>query len=458
MTVRSLPIRILVFTPEYLPANGGGIVTFYRHLLPALVAEGHSVHVVEGSGVHSAPGAQRRVMDGVTVETLEYPRYLRHLERFQHLKSVPGLQHHIAAAWAMWEQAEEGNAADVIEACDWGLSFLPPVLTGRTPAVIQAHGSIGQIDQHDPVAGEEAQGSLIRLLEVSAMQRAGALITYCAANAEFWRSQTGRDVRSISPAWLPFPAGQGEQLAGCNGLVLGRVQRWKGPQVLAEALRLMGAKAPQINWLGRDTVWGARNRSAAAQLAETYPDVWGSCIIHGAPVTPERASALQRTALFNLVPSTWDVFNFTCVEAMASGRPVVCSTGAGASGLVDDGVNGFLFEAGNAAALAGAIDRVLRLEPSRQSEVGRNAQATIRERLAPHRIAAERLAAYQSVIDTFKPRPAPSGDWLLDAVSGRAADERDGLAFLDHQPLKSILKYSVRRLGDKLRGEFHAGK
>jgi hypothetical protein len=62
------------------------------------------------------------------------------------------------------------------------------------------------------------------------------------------------------------------------------------------------------------------------------------------------------------------------------------------------------------------------------------------------------------VIDTFKPRPAPSGDWLLDAVSGRAADERDGLAFLDHQPLKSILKYSVRRLGDKLRGEFHAGK
>jgi hypothetical protein len=143
---------------------------------------------------------------------------------------------------------------------------------------------------------------------------------------------------------------------------------------------------------------------------------------------------------------------------MSSGRPVVCSTGAGASELIEDGTTGFLFEAGNAASLASAIDRLLSLDPVRHADIGRNAQATIRERLAPERIAAERLAAYQRARDAFEPRTEFSQDWLMDAVSGRNSSPGGDLAFLDHQPLRSILNYSVRRLGSKLRGDLYAGE
>ncbi len=51
----------------------------------------------------------------------------------------------------------------------------------------------------------------------------------------------------------------------------------------------------------------------------------------------EQTARLQAQAAFMVVPSLWDTFNFTCVEAMWSGRPVICSRGAGASELIEDG-------------------------------------------------------------------------------------------------------------------------
>ena len=70
---------------------------------------------------------------------------------------------------------------------------------------------------------------------------------------------------------------------------------------------------------------------------------------HLPQVPPEEVARLQRAARFNVITlDLRDVFNFTCVEAMASGRPVICSRGAGASGLIEDGVNGFVFESGDA--------------------------------------------------------------------------------------------------------------
>lgn len=448
-------MRILVLSPEYLPSTGGGIVTFYRHLLPQLAAAGHTVKVIQGSGQWATPTAERATIDGVVSEVLEAGRLAGHLERFSHIAALPGLRLHLAAAWAMWEQAGAAEEYDIVEACDWGLLFVPALIIGQRPAIVQMHGSIGQIDQHDPAAGEEAQGVLARLIETSVLQRASAIQCTSEANARFWHQQTRREVSKLLPAWrLPQPASGGE-VPDSSGLVLGRVQRWKGPHVLCEAMRLLGKRAPSIDWRGRDAMYGERNRSTAAHLAETFPDVWGTRIHHRPQVDPQTAAALQRKALFNVVPSTWDVFNFTCVEAMASGRPVICSKGAGASELIEDGVTGFLFESGDAAALAAAIDRVLGLSAERQAQIGREARSFVARRLAPEQIAAERIEAYAAVISSFRPREPSTDDWVVDAVSGKDHGTNSEVAFLDHLPLKTLLRHSGNRIVKKVRGSLH---
>ena len=90
--------------------------------------------------------------------------------------ATPGLRRHLAAAWAMWEQADYRRGLST----SWRLatgafsSFRLAVEAAR-PLVVQCHGSIGQIAVHDPIAGEETRGLLTRLLERAALGALGQI-------------------------------------------------------------------------------------------------------------------------------------------------------------------------------------------------------------------------------------------------------------------------------------------
>jgi hypothetical protein len=388
------------------------------------------------------------MVDGVRVETLERTRLDKQRNRFSGLAAAPGLRRHLAAAWAMWEQASFGEEYDVVEACDWGLLFVPPAVEAKRPLVVQCHGSVGQIADHDPISGEETEHRMVQLIERAVMARA-TVQTCSYANAEFWAAETGRRVDVIRPALSLAVAS--EQPVGPRGLVIGRVQVWKGPHIVCAALKLLGVRAPEIEWFGRDTLWENPGSSSASHLAAAFPGIWGTKVIHYAPVPPEEVARRQASALFNLIPSTWDTFNFTVVEAMASGRPTVVSTAAGASELVEDGVSGFLFTGGDVEALAATIERVMSESPARLAEIGEAAQETIRRELDPEKIVAERIAAYRAAIADFERNPPQAiNGWLGDICRPSAVNSHDSMTFLDHHPLRSILSYSARRLRRQL--------
>ena len=437
-------MRLLLMTPEYEGA-GGGIMTYYRALAPALCAAGVELRVIEGSALYSAEDRAERALGGVRVETLERARLERWQERFPAFAATPGLRRYLAAAWAMWEQAGWGEGCDIVEACDWGFLFVPPAVQAVRPLVVQCHGSIGQIAVRDPIAGEETQGLLVRLIERAALAVAGSVQTSSRANAAFWHAETGRDVVMLRPAashlsTLPPPE------LNSRGLVVGRVQRWKGPEILCAALQRLGTSAPAVDWVGRDTVWGARESSTATHLSRAFPSVWGQRINHCLPEAPQGIARRQATALFNLVPSTWDVFNFTAVEAMASGRPTIVSSGAGASELIEDQVNGYLFASGDADALAAALDRLLGESPARLTAIGQAGRETIRKVLDPKTIAAQRVVAYRSIIDGFHSQPpSPATGWVGDICRPTEPLPGNEMAFLDHHPLRAIAAHMLAR-------------
>lgn len=71
-----------------------------------------------------------------------------------------------------------------------------------------------------------------------------------------------------------------------------------------------------------------------------------------------------------LLPSVVEGFGLAAVEGWLYGRPVLVSRGAGVSELVEDGVNGYAFDAGDADALAGRM-RLLADDASLATELGR---------------------------------------------------------------------------------------
>jgi glycosyltransferase involved in cell wall biosynthesis len=330
-------MRVLLLTPEF-DGHGGGIITFYRALAPALRATGVELRIIEGSAVHASADRATRMHEGIWIETLELGRLERWEERFPAFAAAPGLRRHLAAAWAMWEQGDYGEGCDVVEACDWGLLFVPPAVQAARPLVVQCHGSVGQIAVHGGIAGEETESLLTRLIERAAIAVAGSVQAYSRSNAAFWRGETGREIAMIRPAWgqIAEPA---IQKFPRHGLVVGRVQRWKGPQILCAALQRLGTRAPVVDWVGRDTPWSARESSTVSYLSSAFPGIWGQRVSHCLPEPPQEIARRQANALFNLVPSSWDTFNFTAVEAMASGRPTIVSTGTGASELIEHEAN-----------------------------------------------------------------------------------------------------------------------
>lgn len=437
-------MRLLVLTPEFA-GSGGGIITFYRSLAPALRANGVELRVIEGSAYHASADRAERLDEGICVETLELTRLVRWDARLPAFVAAPGLRRHLAAAWAMWEQADYGGACDIVEACDWGLLFVPPAIQATRPLLVQCHGSVGQIAVRDPIAGEETQSLLVRLIERAALAIAQSVQTYSQANAAFWRAETGRDIAMIRPAWgqLAEPT---MQKFHSHGLVVGRVQRWKGPDILCAALQLLGARAPVIDWIGRDTAWGAQESSTASYLTRAFPGIWGQRINHCLPGPRQEIVRRQATALFNLVPSTWDVFNFTAIEAMASGRPTIVSTGAGASELIVDNENGYLFAAGDVNALAAVLDRLLSESSARLASIGQAARETVRTMLDPNVIAAERLAAYRAVVDVFHSQPPlPATGWVGEICRPTDPTKGNEMAFLDHHPLRAIAAHMLTR-------------
>jgi glycosyltransferase involved in cell wall biosynthesis len=226
------------------------------------------------------------------------------------------------------------------------------------------------------------------------------------------------------------------------------VQHWKGPQVLCEALHLLGDRAPAIDWIGRDVPIHHQGGSTSQYLAKTWPEIWGSRIRHLPGENPVQIHARQRSAGFVVVPSIWDVFNFACVEAMEAATPVVCSSGAGASELIEAGVSGFVAEPGNARSLADEIDRLLSLGPRARQAIGEAGADVISRTLSPEAVLPAQLDFYRSVAGRAE-RPRTPSEWF--AATCEPASMVPSLdAALGQLPLRRLIQHSLGRIKDRL--------
>ena len=445
-------MKLLFIIPEYPPGFGGGIATFYAALLPALVKHGLSVTAVVGSALGRGPEAYSD--QGVTVIPLDQTRVNRLAGRFTSFALAPDFCRHLAAAWAAWEQTNGGQGFDCVECCDWGLSFVPWLTqSGAPPTRVRMHASAGQIALRETQPGFALTESLFQLAEAVLLPQAAELVTYGLGNQQWWRSRLNTGVAHLNPAFTP-PAPTERRPQTPNALVVGRIQSWKGPETLCRALNELGSAAPQCDWIGRSTV-GSDGRDTAAWLAEQFPEIWGHRVRQVAPLPPTEIRQRQASASFVIVPSDWDVFNFTAIEAMSAHALVICSIGAGASSLIQHGINGFVFPAGDHGALAEAIRTIHLLSPEERQRIGQAAHDTVTDALLPEKIAPLEAAHLQSIVTG--PRRSTHGIELNSIFTPVELKKeipvqlaRSGLSRI---PLATLCRHVVSRISQRLLGK-----
>lgn len=438
-------LKVLFILPEYYPHSRAGISTYYIHYIRAIKPLVAQIKVLVGSGYTQSD--QSFDLDGIVVEYLNPELFSLYLEKFQKFELFPDFRKNVAAAWAMWHQANQGDGFDMIECTDFGLGFIPWLTNHDKPVVVRLHGSSGQIQMHEPHLKETLAGDLYRHTELNLLQRADHLITHSQTNKCFWENILGRSVQLIAPVFEQQKNSIGFDKKANYGIVTGRVQEWKGPDLLCKAVAELKDTDLEIRWYGRDTSFDSK-KSKSEMLEENFPQTWGNKIQPQPPVEHEILKESQRHAKFAIIPSTWDMYNLAGLEYLDAGTVLICSDGAGVAEIIEDGINGFKYPKDDFVALAKCIHHVQNLQKADYERLVNAGKAIFQSKLSVDKLLRENLAIYLNAAANFHPNIANAFNAKLFVPSSEGSGIEE---ILDKQPMRKLVNYLFTRIKRKLK-------
>ncbi len=177
----------------------------------------------------------------------------------------------------------------------------------------------------------------------------------------------------------------------------GRVRAQKGTDLFIEAMCRLLPRHPDFAAVvvGQVTAdqqafsEGLKRRVREAGLADRV------CFLGELPI--EEVPAWYGRLLIYAFTSRNEGFGLTLLEAMAAGAALVAARAGAADKVVVDGETGLLVPAGNANALAEALETLMR-EPARAAEMGSKGRARVVERFSAAAEADRIAAVYRDVL------------------------------------------------------------
>lgn len=346
----------------------GGIGTYSGILAHALAAAGHDVHLVLRGWEPEAA----RECDGITVHRVLVPDpgwrrgTVTAIERLystrEAVRFATGVARCVAAIAPEVIEVPEFGAPGLFAAVRAGARRGAPVIVrlhGPTFLTTELAGGARTLDTR--ALGALEAGTAHAATLVTAPSRAIARLV-----TERWRLRSRAIVVVPNPIdahrFAPGPDDDrpGRHQVGDRGaptvLVVGRVERSKGQDRVLDALPAILAEVPEarVRMVGED----GGMAEAIARRAEAL-GVAGRVELAGAIPRTELPAA-YRAATVCVVPSRFENFPYTCLEAMACGRPVVAARVGGLEEIVTDGATGRLVDADRPEVVAGAIVALLR--------------------------------------------------------------------------------------------------
>lgn len=423
------------------PYPPGGIGTYVRHITRLLADAGETVHVIAHRWA-GAPRSREERIDGrlivhrialdppIPADAADWQRDLL-ISRGLLASSFPSQ----AFAWhaaRLAEQLIETAGIDVVEAQEWEAPLYYLQLRRRLslgpergPAlVVHLHSSTEQIfaaNHWDTTVADYAPAAAQEAFSIAA---ADALI---APSQFIARQALAR--HAVDPSRIhviPYPIGdtvslqRGENIwAGRSICHIGRLEPRKGVFECIDAIVAIAADYPdlRVDLVGGDTpIQVTGGPSVAAALRQRIPKpVRQQIRFHGGRDHAGVCEVLARASAV-VVPSRWENFPYSCIEAMATGLPAVVSPDGGMRELVDDGVSGWIADSCTPAGLAAALRRALDTSGEQRQRMGQAALQSVNGKCANASIVRQHLTLKRGIAPRVQP-PA-----VASTATGIAAD------------------------------------
>jgi glycosyltransferase involved in cell wall biosynthesis len=203
-------------------------------------------------------------------------------------------------------------------------------------------------------------------------------------------------------------------------VAVGRINAWKGHDVLLQAIGILHARGVDVPVeIAGDAYPGQEEvlddlRDLAARLGITS-------LVRFLGYVEDVPALLRRTGIFVQPSKKPEPFGLSLVEAMAHGLPCVATDAGGPRDIVVDGATGLLVPPGDAAALAGAIER-LWTDGALRARLGTAAATDVRRRFSIDATATQVLGVYREALDrTRAPRRPRWARWTPSWSRRRSA-------------------------------------
>lgn len=384
-------MKILLLSSEVVPERAGGIATYTATIAPALAARGHDVHVLscapEHDGRDDLEGGvwwhRRRLIGGDRATTTD---------SYRQTKTRVATAVSCRTALARLE-----TAFDLIESPEWLAESLLIGYSSRTPIVVHLHTPLHVLFSYD-VRRFHRDLRMADRLERHAVRRARAITSASSLAVERFRSDGWLRARP-SIIRLPIDLDEWPAAAGAstpNVLVVGRLEPRKSPEVVVEAAAMLGdVPGLEVTFVGRSR--GFRDRMPYGEWVAALAERKGVPVRFVPQITHAQMRERYASARVVAVPSHFESFSVSALEAMASSRPVVYTSGVGAREVLGLGDAGTEVPTNDPAAFADAL-RPFLVDQDRATDAGAVARELARAHCSADIIAAQRERVYEQAL------------------------------------------------------------
>ncbi len=367
-------MRVALISYEYPPQQGyGGVGTYTFRLAGGLGRFGHEVVVLAGPSdepeipqpnvtVHRIPA---QYGEGLRWRALRfaYWRFLSPLMNWSNRGVWHWLRWDLATCEAL-QEIDRKTPFDVVEAPEHAANGFFAGQLQRWPTVIRTHGPWDLFFRVNRTKGATLN-RVLAYLERQSARYAHTLTSPSHTMAGFiqnhWQlAQAPRvlanfmDVPRQRPA-LPGPK-EPQRI-----LCAGRIERFKGQDVLVRAFAKIAQAHPQAELLlvGPDQWSPSQPFSDVLRTLVKDPAVRSRIHLIGPLTLRAVQDELNKCALAAVCSSGFESFSFSTLEAMAAGRPIVASASGAIPELLAGGRCGMLSPPGNVDELARNMSELL---------------------------------------------------------------------------------------------------
>jgi len=400
-------MKHLILCREYPPAPypPGGIGTYAAHISRALAERGETVHVI-GQRWEGADKDVETFCDGrlivhrITADDAAFYPTLGLSSKAARAEVDAMLASGFPAQWFSWvaaglaEQLIAREGIDVIEGQEWEAPLYFLMLRRalglgperKPPCIVHLHSPTEYIFRHNEWSRARPDYLPMKRLEDYVIRAADAHLCPSQYLATHCERHYGLAQGSI--AVIPLPLGDTQVQARDpqvweTGSIcyFGRLEPRKGVIEWVDAAVRVALKDPRphFEFIGSDLPY-TEQQTVRSYVEARIPDALRNrFVFHPAKPRAQLLQMLSR-ARIAVVPSRWENFPNTCVEAMCTGLPVLATRNGGMAEMIEDGRSGWLAEAGSAPLpdrLAAALERALSESPDQLTKMGEAAAASI---------------------------------------------------------------------------------